>query len=427
MNTESVSDWKEALIQMGENAVAAARSLALSSTEDRNAWLLAMADALEQNIDNILQANELDLSEARAANLDSARIERLVLNPARIRGIADALRHVVTLPDPVGRILSSVTRPNGLRIDKVSVPLGVIGIIYESRPNVTVDAAGLCLKSGNAVILRGGSEAYHSNVVLADCIRDAGRALGMPEHAVQFVPFKGHDAVNQLLKMDKYINVMIPRGGERLIRTVVEQATMPVIKHYKGVCHIYVDGACADLDRALTIIENAKCQRPGVCNAVETILVDAAIAPDFSAKLAAFLQEKGVKMFGDELFRKYAASDAVLPATEEDWSREYLDLIVSIKVVDGVKAAIDHINRYSSGHSESILTANAKAAEAFLNGVDSAAVYWNASTRFTDGGEFGMGAEMGISTDKLHVRGPMGLEELNSYKYKIYGDGQIRP
>lgn len=425
-NCSPDTDLKCALHLMGEHALEASRKLSLSSTDERNTWLNLMADALERDTALILEANEKDLADAKVKGLDKARVERLILTPDRIKGIADALRHVATLPDPVGRILSSITRPNGLRIDKVSVPLGVIGIIYESRPNVTVDAAGLCIKSGNAVILRGGGEAYYSNQALANCIRTAGEAGGMPENSVQLVPFKGHEAVSLLLKMDDCINVMIPRGGERLIRAVVEQATMPVIKHYKGVCHIFVDRDCRDWKQALNIIGNAKCQRPGVCNALETILVDEAAAPQFAPALAEYLNSKGVEIRGDETFRRFADSAAVIPAVPEDWPKEYLDLIVSVKVVSGVDEAIRHINRYGSGHSDCILTQNVSTAETFLNGVDSAAVYWNASTRFTDGGEFGMGAEMGISTDKLHVRGPMGLEELNSYKYKIYGEGQIR-
>ncbi len=302
----------------------------------------------------------------------------------------------------------------------------MIGIIFESRPNVTADAAGLCLKSGNAVILRGGSEAFRSNMAIAECLSSAGKAAGMPESAVQLVPFKGHEAVSVMLKMDDFIQLIMPRGGENLIRAVVEQATMPVIKHYKGVCHIFVDRE-ADEGRALAVIENAKCQRPSVCNALETILIHEEIAPRFVPALADFLAERHVEMRGDDAFRSLAEGFDVKEATEEDWSTEYLDLIVSIRIVKDVKEAVEHINRYGSGHSDSILTANESDAVYFLDHVDSAAVYWNASTRFTDGGEFGMGAEIGISTDKIHARGPMGLTELTSYKYKIYGNGQIRP
>ena len=423
--TNNEADMREAMHELGLRALRASRALAVSDSASRSRWLLAMADALERDTDIILAANAEDLAEAKQNGLDAPKLERLTLTPKRVKDVADALRHVAGLDDPVGRLLSSVTRPNGLRIDKVSVPIGVIAIIYESRPNVTVDAAGLCIKSGNAVILRGGSEAFRSNSAFAKCISDAGVAAGMPEGALQLVPFKGHAAVSAMLKMDDCINMVIPRGGERLIRAVVEQATMPVIKHYKGVCHIFVDHVC-DQDQALTIIENAKCQRPSVCNALETILIDASIAPEFAPKLAAKLAQLGVTMHGDEAFTKLAAPVAVVPATEEDWPKEYGSLDVTVGIVDGVKKAVDHINRYGSGHSDSILTTDEANAQFFLDSVDSAAVYWNASTRFTDGGEFGMGAEMGISTDKLHARGPMGLVELTSYKYKIYGTGQIR-
>lgn len=418
-------ELKYAMQTIGRKAMDASRLLATSSTEERNRWLNAMADALEREEENLLAANRQDLTEAEANGLAASKLERLALNHKRVKGMADGLRQVAALEDPVGKVLSSVVRPNGLRIDKVSVPIGVIGIIFESRPNVTADAAGLCLKSGNAVILRGGSESFRSNMAIAECLSTAGKAAGMPDAAVQLVPFKGHEAVSVMLKMDDCIQLVMPRGGEKLIRAVVEQATMPVIKHYKGVCHIFVDRE-ADEERALAIIENAKCQRPSVCNALETILIHSEIAPRFVPALAAFLAERHVEMRGDEAFRALAKGFDVKAATEEDWSTEYLDLIVSIRIVKDVKEAVEHINRYGSGHSDSILTANEGDAVYFLDHVDSAAVYWNASTRFTDGGEFGMGAEMGISTDKIHARGPMGLTELTSYKYKIYGNGQIR-
>ena len=410
---------------MGERAKRASRILAVAGTEAKNAWLSAMADALERDQDRILAANAEDMAEAKQNGLSSAMLDRLQLTPARLRGMADAVRHVVTLPDPVGRILSETTRPNGLKIQKVSVPIGVIGFIYESRPNVTSDAASLCLKAGNAVILRGGSEALRSNLAIGECISKAGAAAGMPEDAVQIVSVPGHRAVSALVKLDSCINLIIPRGGERLIRAIVEQSTIPVIKHYKGVCHIFADATC-DQERALDIIENAKCQRPGVCNALETLLIHRDIAPVFAPKLAARMKQDNVLLRGDEEFRKFAGDPDVAPATEEDWYTEYLALILSVRVVSGVDEAIDHINRYGSGHSDSILTADPGSAERFLARVDSAAVYHNASTRFTDGGEFGMGAEIGISTDKLHARGPMGLEELTSYKYKVRGSGQIR-
>ena len=425
--TDPLSDEeiRRTIEEMGQRAKEASRTLAVASTEAKNAWLTAMADALERDRERILAANAEDMADAKKKGLSSAMLDRLQLTPERLRGMADAVRHVVTLPDPVGRILSAVTRPNGLKIEKVSVPIGVIGFIYESRPNVTSDAASLCLKAGNAVILRGGSEALRSNLAIGECISKAGAAAGMPEDAVQIVSIPGHRAVSDLVKLDSCINLIIPRGGERLIRTIVEQSTIPVIKHYKGVCHIFADATC-NQERALDIIENAKCQRPGVCNALETLLIHRDIAKEFAPKLAARMKQKKVLLRGDEEFRKFAGDPDVAPATEEDWYTEYMALILSVRVVSGVDEAIDHINRYGSGHSDSILTADAAAAERFLNRVDSAAVYHNASTRFTDGGEFGMGAEIGISTDKLHARGPMGLEELTSYKYKVRGNGQIR-
>ncbi len=422
-NSVSADEMKAKLLEMGECARHASRKIANASPELKNSWLTAMADALEKDAEKLIAANEVDMKNGAAKGLSSAMLDRLKLDPKRVKAMADGLRHVVTLPDPAGEILSTTTRPNGIRIDKVSVPLGVIGFIYESRPNVTVDAAGLCLKAGNAVILRGGSEAIHSNQALADCIIAAGKSKGMPDGVIQLVPFTDHAAVSLLLKMDQYINLVIPRGGERLIRAVVEQSTIPVIKHYKGVCHLYVD-ADADPEMALNIIRNGKCQRPGVCNALEKVLIHEKIAPDFVLLLGGMFKKEGVQVIGDCAYCKL--DNAATPATEEDWSREYLDLIISAKIVPSLEAAVDHINRYSSGHSDAIITKNEKNARYFLDNVDSATVYWNASTRFTDGGEFGMGAEIGISTDKLHARGPMGLRELTSYKYKIYGDGQIR-
>ena len=368
-----------------------------------------------------LNANRIDMKNAQEAGISSAMLDRLRLDEKRIQGISNGLRHVVTLPDPVGHRLAEFRRPNGLDIEKVSVPIGVIALIYESRPNVTVDATGLCLKAGNAVILRGGSEAIHSNLALAKIIAEAGTQAGMPEGAIQMIPWTGHDAVSKMLKMNQFIDLVIPRGGERLIRAVVEQATMPVIKHYKGVCHIFVDETC-DFDRACDIIENAKCQRPGVCNALETLLIHRNALPVFAPMIAKRLA--GVEFHADEAFR--ALVPQAIPATEEDWYCEYLALKLAVRTVDSIDEAIAHINKYGSGHSDCIVTDNPANAEYFLNHVDSAAVYVNASTRFTDGGEFGMGAEIGISTDKLHARGPMGLPELTSYKYKIYGSGQIR-
>ena len=424
-DTLSDDEIRRVITDMGQRARQASRALAVASTEEKNTWLTAMADALEAHQDQILSANAEDMAEAKQNGLSSAMLDRLQLTPERLHGMADAIRHVVTLPDPVGRVLSRTERPNGLKIEKISVPIGVIGFIYESRPNVTSDAASLCLKAGNAVILRGGSEALRSNLAVGRCISEAGTAAGMPEGAVQIVSLPGHRAVTALVKLDSCINLIIPRGGERLIRTIVEQSTIPVIKHYKGVCHIFADASC-DQERALDIIENAKCQRPGVCNALETLLIHQDIAKEFAPKLAARMKQKNVLLRGDEAFRKLSGDPAVEPATEDDWYTEYMALILSVRIVSGLDEAIEHINHYGSGHSDSILTSDPEAAERFLSRVDSAAVYHNASTRFTDGGEFGMGAEIGISTDKLHARGPMGLEELTSYKYKVRGSGQIR-
>ena len=417
----SAGEIRESLEQMGSMAKAAARKLAVAAPEDKNRWLTAMADAVDADAELIMRANQTDMENAKAAGLSPAMLDRLRLDEKRIKGISDGLRHVVTLPDPVGRRLDSIRRPNALDIEKVSVPIGVIAIIYEARPNVTVDATGLCLKAGNAVILRGGSEAIHSNLALAKSISDAGVKAGMPEGTIQMIPWTGHDAVSLMLKMNQYIDLVIPRGGERLIRAVVEQATMPVIKHYKGVCHIFVDADC-DLDRACDIIENAKCQRPGVCNALETLLIHKDILNRFAPMLAKRLAN--VEFHADDAFR--ALVPQALPATEDDWYREYLDLKLAVRTVGSLDEAIAHINQYGSGHSDCILTTDDAHAEQFLNEVDSATVYANASTRFTDGGEFGFGAEIGISTDKLHARGPMGLVELTSYKYKVRGSGQIR-
>jgi len=417
------AEMKSALLQMGERAKLASRALGAMDSKRKDACLLAMADALEAAESELLAANAKDMKAAEADGLSPAMLDRLRLDSKRVKSMAEGLRHITTLEDPVGRTISTTVRPNGLKIMKVSVPIGVIAIIYEARPNVTVDAAGLCLKAGNAVLLRGGSEAINSNIALASCISRAGLAAGMPEGAVQLIPWIDRAAVSAMLKMDAFIDLVIPRGGEGLIRAVVEQSTIPVIKHYKGVCHVFVD-ATADQEMALSIIENAKCQRPGVCNAIEKVLIHESIAEEFAPKMAARLKAKGVELRGDDKFLKLVPS--AKPASEDDWYEEYLALILAVKVVPSCQAAIDHVNKYSSGHSDCIISADASSSEAFLSLVDSATVYVNASTRFTDGGEFGMGAEIGISTDKLHARGPMGLVELTSYKYKIYGDGQVR-
>ena len=418
---QNSDEIKTALERMGSEAKAAARKLAAATTAGKNSWLNAMADAIDANTALILAENSRDMEAGKANGLSAAMLDRLRLDEKRIKGISDGLRHVVTLPDPVGRKLDDIKRPNGLDIEKVSVPIGVIAIIYESRPNVTVDATGLCLKAGNAVILRGGSEALHSNLALAKLISDAGVKAGMPAGTIQMIPWTGHEAVSLMLKMNQYIDLVIPRGGERLIRAVVEQATMPVIKHYKGVCHTFVDESC-DFNRACGIIENAKVQRPSACNAIETLLIHRNALAKFAPMIAKRLSN--VELHADEAFRALVPS--ALPATEDDWTREYLDLKLAVRTVNSLEEAIAHINKYGSGHSDCILTDNPEHAEQFLNEVDSATVYVNASTRFTDGGEFGFGAEIGISTDKLHARGPMGLVELTSYKYKVRGSGQIR-
>ena len=416
-------DLHETIHSMGERAVAASRALATLSTRRKNIILEAMADALDANRARILAANARDMAAGRDAGLPDAMLDRLSLTDARLDGVINAVRSLVGLRDPVGREIARWTRPNGLLIRKMRVPIGVIGIIYESRPNVTVDAAALCFKASNAVILRGGREALETNIALADALQSGGAAKGLPPDSIQLISVTDHDAVRELVQLEGLVDLVIPRGGERLIRTVAEQARVPVIKHYKGVCHVYVDKA-ADPAMALDIIENAKCSRPGVCNALEKVLVHRDIAPTFLPLLAERLRARRVELRGDEAAR--AAVPDLVPATDADWDAEYLDLVLAVKVVDGTAAAIDHINRHGSHHSDSIVTADTKARDQFLQQVDSACVYVNASTRFTDGGEFGLGAEIGISTDKLHARGPMALEELTTYKYLVTGNGQIR-
>lgn len=422
-NSVGSEEMKTLLYGMGEKAKLAAYHLAAMSSAEKNTCLNLMAEALEKSADEIIKENLKDLKEGEKNGLSKAMLDRLTLSPKVFKSMADGLREITLLDDPVGKCLSAWVRPNGLKIEKISVPIGVIAIVYESRPNVTVDAAGLCLKAGNAVILRGGSEAFHSNMALAHCLNRAALAAGLPDGAVQLVPWIDRQAVGIMLKMNEYIDLVIPRGGEGLIRAVVEQSTIPVIKHYKGVCHLFVDEDC-DMNMALEIIENAKCQRPGVCNALETLLVHEGVAGKFVPKLVEALRAKGVELRGDSRFCKII-HDAV-PASEEDWSSEYLDLILSVAIVPSVEKAVEHINKYGTRHSDGIITKNNANAASFMNGVDAAVVYLNASTRFTDGGEFGMGAEIGISTDKLHARGPMGLPELCTYKYFVFGNGQIR-
>ena len=416
-------DVKEQILKIGEDALVASRGLAKLSTRKKNAILEAMAEELDAQRGFIQEENAKDLEEGKDAGLAPAMLDRLELTDARIDGMIKGLRDVAVLNDPVGDEISTWNRPNGLEIKKVRVPIGVIGIIFESRPNVTCDAAALCFKSSNAVILRGGKEALRSNMAIATAMQKGGEAKGMPTHAIQLIPTTDREAVRVMCQMTDYLDLIIPRGGEGLIKAVTEMAHVPVIKHYKGVCHTYVDAA-ADLDMAWKIAENAKCQRPGVCNAMETLLVHKDIAEAFLPKMGEILEARGVELRGDEATCKYLPS--AKPATEADWYEEYLEMILAIRVVDDVDAAISHINQYGSSHSDAIVTQDAKAEKTFLAEVDSASVYVNASTRFSDGAEFGMGAEIGISTDKLHARGPMGLEELTTYKFVIEGKGQIR-
>ncbi len=412
-----------ALEQIGRQAKEAERFLRTASTACKDQGLSAIADALLENCGVILEANALDIANGEQAGMSPALLDRLRLNEARIAGMAQGVREIIALADPVGRVLAGGNRPNGLQIVKVAVPLGVVAVIFEARPNVTADAAALCLKSGNAVILRGGKEAIHSNQAIAGIMRRALETAGLPQDCIQLVEDTSRDSANALMRMNAYVDVLIPRGGAGLIRAVVENATVPVIETGVGNCHIYVDQA-ADVSMAAEIVFNAKTSRPSVCNACESLLVHRAIAERALPAIKRRLDEKGVTLRGDD------EAQAILPgieaAQEADWGTEYLDYILSVKVVGSLEEAVTHIGRYGSGHSECIITQDYSAAERFLNEVDAAAVYVNASTRFTDGGEFGFGAEIGISTQKLHARGPLGLNELTSVKYKIYGAGQIR-
>ena len=409
---------------MAFDAKTASVPLSVLSTEKKDQALVAMAKALVKNRSRVLKANAKDVRAAKEKGLAPSLIGRLSLDEYRIKKIADSLLLISRLPDPVGRVISTTKRPNGLLIKKVGVPIGVILIIYESRPNVTADCMALCLKSGNSVILKGGSEAAYSNEVIYQILNEAAVKHGVPKGVFQFVSGSGRGAVKELLGLTESIDLVIPRGGEGLIREVARISKIPVIKHYKGICHVFLDKA-ADLGIAQAIVLNAKVQNPGVCNAMETLLVHQAVARRFLPKICSALKEKGVELRGDEATRKIV--HGVKKATEQDWAAEYLDLILSVRVVKDLKAAVAHIQRYGSRHSDAIVTEDKQAAEEFTRSVDSACVFVNCSTRFSDGGEFGMGAEMGISTDKLHARGPMGLEELTSYKYLVSGNGQVRP
>lgn len=414
---------KEQMQEIGESAKSASYLLSGVSAEVKNQALQAMARALQERTEMILEANSQDMDAGRAKGLSDALLDRLLLTPDRINNMAEGLQALVSLPDPVGEITKMSVRPNGLRVGKMRVPLGVIGIIYEARPNVTVDAAGLCLKSGNAVILRGGSEALNSNLALANVISAAATSAGIPEGAIQLISTTDREAASMMMTMNDCIDVLIPRGGRGLIQTVIAQATVPVMQTGLGNCHTYVDED-ADLNMALKIVVNAKTQRPGVCNAMESLLVNAKVASEFLPPAVATLREKGVEVRGCSTTLDICPD--CVPAEEEDWGTEYLDMILAVKVVDDLEEAITHINTYGTKHSEAIITSSYQKAMQFIQRVDGAAVFVNASTRFTDGNQFGFGAEIGISTQKLHARGPMGLEELTSTKFIVLGDGQIR-
>lgn len=411
------------LIEMGQRAKEASYDLGVATIGEKNNALLCMAEELLKAKDSIIEANKIDLENAKAKGTSDAMLDRLALNNDRINGMADGLKDIVKLQDPVGEVISMWERPNGLQIGQKRVPIGVIGIIYEARPNVTCDAAGLCLKTGNAVILRGGSDAINSNKAVVSALIKGIEKAGLPKYSVQLVEDTSRETATEMMRMNEYIDVLIPRGGAGLIQSVVKNATVPVIETGTGNCHIYVDENC-DFEMAINIVVNAKVSRPSVCNAAEKLLVNEKIAEEFLPKVVKSLRENGVTLRGDE--KSQAIIDDIEKANEEDWGKEYTDYIMAVKIVKDVNEAISHINKYGTGHSEAIVTESYKNSQKFLQRVDAAAVYVNASTRFTDGGEFGFGAEIGISTQKLHARGPMGLKELTTTKYIIYGNGQIR-
>jgi glutamate-5-semialdehyde dehydrogenase len=411
-----------AVEELARNARAAAYKLSQLTGDQKNTILRAMAAELRARTPEIVAANALDLAAGEEKGLSKPMLERLKLDAEKVNGVACGIDQVVALPDPVGQVMEKWTRPNGMHIHQTRVPIGTIGIVYESRPNVTSDAAVLCFKAGNATILRGGSEAFHSNRAIAEALQAGGEVAGLPPHSIQLIPFTDRSSVSALCKMDKWLDLIIPRGGKGLIETVVSQARMPVIKHYDGICHLYIDAA-ADLDMSVKLAVNSKTQKSGVCNALETLLVHSSVAATHLPAIAEIMVEKGVEIRGCERTR---AVIHALPASEEDWDTEYLDLILSVKIVDSLQEAIDHINTHGSHHTDSIVTADQAAANAFLSGCDSACVFHNVSTRLADGEEFGFGAEIGISTDKLHARGPMGLRELTSYQYRVRGNGQAK-
>jgi glutamate-5-semialdehyde dehydrogenase len=411
------------LDELGKNAKSAATILAQVSSKDKNAALLKAAQNLRRNSGEVLKANDLDIKSAESNGLKASIIDRLKLSDDRINGMAEGLEQIVNLEDPIGEIISMSTRPNGLQIGQRRVPLGVVGMIYEARPNVTVDVFGLCIKTGNACILRGGKEAFFSNQAIVTILRSSLLEAGLPEDSVQLVQDTSRESAIAMMKLNSYLDILIPRGGAGLIKTVVENSTVPVIETGVGNCHIYIDSA-ADEDKAVAITFNAKTHRPGVCNAAESLLIHSAVAQKMLPLIGAKLLEKKVEIRGDQSVCKILPY--AIPATEEDWGTEYLDFIISVKIVNSLEEAIKHINKYGTKHSEAIVTENYTNAQQFLNQIDAAAVYVNASTRFTDGFEFGFGAEIGISTQKLHARGPMGLKALTSAKYIIYGNGQVR-
>ncbi len=405
-----------------QNAKEASAIVATLNAGIKNRILKEMADALEAHVERIINQNRRDITYATDAALSAALIDRLLLDEKRIVAMASSLREIAALKEPVGRVLEGWRVENGLQIQKVSIPIGVIGIIYESRPNVTSDTAALCFKSGNVCVLKGGKEAQHSNAIIAEILQEVLLKHDLPKEIISLLPDASREGVAQLIKMDKYVDLIIPRGGEGLIRYISENATVPVVKHDKGLCHVYIDKD-ADIDKALPIMINAKCRRVGICNAMETLLIDKAIAANLLPTIKEIFEKEDIELRGDAATRE---TIMIASASEEDYDTEYLDRILSIKVVSGVEGAMEHIKRYGSGHSEAIITENYTTGERFMNGIDAACVYINASTQFTDGGEFGYGAEVGISTNKLHARGPMGINDLTTYKYKIYGNGQVR-
>ena len=414
---------KNNIIEKAKRAKIASRKLAIASTGVKNNALLKIADSILNNCSKIISENLKDIKNAEKQKLSSALIDRLKLNEKRIVAMTDGLKQIAKLPDPIDEVIEKIKRPNGLKIEKIRVPLGVIGIIYEARPNVTVDSVGLCLKSGNCTILRGGSIAINSNKILSKIICETAYLSGIPDGSIEFIDNTDRKIISEMIHLSDYIDCIIPRGGEGLIKYIRENSSVPVIAHGKGVCHVYVD-KYADIEKAIKISFNAKVQRPGVCNAMETLLVHKDIAGKFLPKMISEYKKAGVEIRGCEKTRRIIKG--IKTATENDWYTEYLDLILSVKVINSTEGAIEHIEKYGSHHSDAIITENKKFAEKFLKEVDSAAVYHNASTRFTDGSEFGMGAEIGISTQKMHARGPMGLRELTSYKFVVHGNGQIR-